>query len=216
MFTTLRLDLVFKLLLAVLLGGAVGLERQVAGKASGIRTQVLIAVGSCLLMDLSIRLPAMVGAGDPARLAAQAVTGVGFLGAGAIIHTQGGVSGLTSAATIWTVMAMGLTVGAGFYIEAMATGVLVLAVLAGLGRLEHKLLRTKRIVHATVRVKPDASFDAINAVLHDLGIRVESRETYSHPRDRVFELRLVGPAIQFDGLNEELQKLPDVLGVRLP
>ena len=108
----LRLDLGAKLLIAVIAGGGIGLEREFARKPAGLRTNILICLGATLLMDLSIGITSG-NAGDPGRIAAQVVTGVGFLGAGTILHTRGTITGLTSAATIWVVAAIGLTVGAG-------------------------------------------------------------------------------------------------------
>ena len=135
----LRLDLFVKLLGAVLIGGGVGLERELKGKPAGLRTNILICVGSALLMDLSIGLSEKYG-GDPGRIAAQVVTGIGFLGAGTILHTRGMITGLTSAATIWVVAAIGLTIGAGLFIEALGATLAVMLVLVGLGWVEHKYL----------------------------------------------------------------------------
>jgi putative Mg2+ transporter-C (MgtC) family protein len=117
MIAAFRLDLAMKLSLAVLAGGAVGLERQISGKPAGLRTNILICLGSALLMDLSMNLGMSFGGarvGDPARLAAQVVTGIGFIGAGTIMQSRGAISGLTSAATIWVVAAIGLAIGAGW------------------------------------------------------------------------------------------------------
>lgn len=212
--SALRLDLIAKLSLAVLLGGAIGLERQIAGKPAGLRTNILICVGSALLMDLSINLASPLGRqGDPARLAAQVVTGVGFLGAGTILHGEGRVTGLTSAATIWVVMALGLTVGAGYYVEALGTGVLVTVVLTALGRLEHRLLRAKRFVSGTIRVAPGVPFDEIETAMRNVGVRVLSRDIFDHPNDRVFEVRLSGPASQFEIMRDTLLRRADILGV---
>src|SRR5438874_8613415 len=99
---TLRLDLLLKLTLAIVLGGAIGLERELKGKPAGLRTNILICMGAALLTDVSITMVAANGqrVGDPARLAAQIVSGVGFLGAGTIMQGSGLVTGLTSAATI--------------------------------------------------------------------------------------------------------------------
>src|SRR5471032_1468790 len=135
----LRVDLLIKLLLAVLLGGIIGFEREIAGKPAGLRTNILICIGAALLMDLSTRIGMVDGKriGDPGRIAAQIVSGVGFLGAGTIMQAQGMVTGLTSAATIWVVAAIGMTIGAGLYIEGLSAGLLVTFVLVGLGRLEH-------------------------------------------------------------------------------
>lgn len=212
--SALRLDLVLKLFLAVLLGGAVGLERQIAGKPAGLRTNILICVGSALIMDLSVQL-AGPGAtrGDPARLAAQVVSGIGFIGAGTIMQARGTVVGLTSAATIWVVAAMGLTIGAGLYVEALATGVIVTLVLAGLGKIEHRLLRAHREMAATIRTTPSTSWDTVERVITSGGLRVRHFEAYDHADDRVFELKLVGPARQFEIVRESIARREDVLGV---
>ena len=109
----LRLDLLIKLSLAVLLGGIIGFERELSGKPAGLRTNILICLGAALLMDISTRIGLVDGhrIGDPARIAAQVVSGVGFLGAGYDHAGAGVVTGLTSAATIWVVAAIGLAVG---------------------------------------------------------------------------------------------------------
>jgi uncharacterized membrane protein YhiD involved in acid resistance len=130
-----RLDLGAKLLVAIIAGGAVGFERELRGKPAGLRTNILICLGSALLMDLSVRIANDYN-GDPGRIAAQVVTGIGFLGAGTILHTRGTITGLTSAATIWVVAAIGLTAGAGYEFEALATTVTVMFVLRGLGWFE--------------------------------------------------------------------------------
>lgn len=134
-----RLDLGAKLLIAILAGGGIGLERELRGKPAGLRTNILICVGSALLMDLSIGVVQGTD-GDPGRIAAQVVTGIGFLGAGTILHTRGTITGLTSAATIWVVAAIGLTAGAGFHFEALAATVTVMMVLRGLGWFEGRFL----------------------------------------------------------------------------
>lgn len=134
-----RLDLAAKLFGAVLIGGGIGLEREYKGKPAGLRTNILICVGSALLMDLSISMAERHG-GDPGRIAAQVVTGIGFLGAGTILHTRGMITGLTSAATIWVVAAIGLTIGAGYFIEALGATLTVMLVLIGLGWVERRYL----------------------------------------------------------------------------
>src|SRR3990172_2710074 len=100
-----------QLLLAAALGGVVGLERELAGKPAGLRTNLLVAVGAALFTHVSLALPAAAGQGDPARIAAQVVAGVGFLGAGTILYARGLVHGLTSAATLWVVAGLGVAVG---------------------------------------------------------------------------------------------------------
>lgn len=212
----LRLDVALKLFTAVLLGGAIGLERQIAGKPAGLRTNILICVGSALLMDLSIKLSGLPGhTSDPARLAAQVVTGVGFLGAGTIMQARGTISGLTSAATIWTVAAIGLTIGAGFYVEGLGATAMVMLVLIVLGMLEHKLVRARRTSTVTLRTQVGTDWVPVELLLKDSGMRVIEKTVYDHARDRVFELRLRGPAPQFDVVRESLMEREDVLDVTI-
>jgi putative Mg2+ transporter-C (MgtC) family protein len=148
-----KLELMLQLGLASLLGGAIGLERELGGKPAGLRTNILICLGSVLYTHLSMALMgAGAGAGgtDPTRVAGQIVTGVGFIGAGTILHARGAVVGLTSAATIWVVAAIGVALGSGFYLEGVGTTLVVLAVLAGLGRIE-KLVE-RHAMRSTINV----------------------------------------------------------------
>jgi putative Mg2+ transporter-C (MgtC) family protein len=211
----LRFDLLLKLLLAVLLGGAIGFEREIKAKPAGLRTNILICIGACLLTDISTRVGLVNGVriGDPGRIAAQIVSGIGFIGAGTIMQGGGVITGLTSAATIWVVAALGMAVGAGFYIEASGAGLLVTVVLAWLGRAEHAIRRLRRIVHYTIVTKPGTPFDDVRNTLSAQGITVVSFESYDHPDDRTFETRLVGPSRQFDTIAEKLLGRGDVTSV---
>ncbi len=214
--TTFRLDLALKLALSVLAGGAIGLERQIAGKPAGLRTNILICLGSALLMDLSMNLGMSFGdtrVGDPARLAAQVVTGIGFIGAGTIMQARGSITGLTSAATIWVVAAIGLAVGAGFYVEALGATAMVMIVLAGLGTLEHKLLRAPRTLAATVRARPGVTLEWLKTALFADGLTIVKVEYFDHDDDRVFEMQLRGPARQFDIARSMLLDRDEVLNV---
>ncbi len=198
---TLRLDLLVKLIIAVLLGGVIGFERELAGKPAGLRTNILICVGAALLMDLSVRIGITeqgTRIGDPARIAAQVVSGVGFLGAGTIMQSQGMVTGLTSAATIWVVAAIGMAVGAGYYVEGLGAGLLVTFVLAGLGRLEHYARRVRRRTSATIRARVGTPESDIASALRAHGLIIESQRVFDHDEDRTFELKLSGPSRQFE------------------
>jgi putative Mg2+ transporter-C (MgtC) family protein len=211
-----RLDLSAKLILAVIMGGAIGLERQLAGKASGLRTNILICLGSALIMDLSMNLGISFGGdrvGDPGRIAAQVITGIGFIGAGTIMQSRGTITGLTSAATIWMVAAIGLTVGAGFFVEALGATAVVVIVLSGLGRVEYRLLRMQRTHPVTVRTKPGVKLDWLQTALFSDGLRIEKSEMFDHDNDRVFELVLRGPSRQFDIARAELLERDEVLNV---
>ncbi len=129
-------------LLAIACGGLIGVEREIKQKPAGFRTNILICFGSMLFMWLSAHIAAGIvdgRMGDPGRIAAQVVTGIGFLGAGTILHSRGHITGLTSAAQIWVVSAIGMAIGAGMHAIAIASTVLILGVQVGLGLVERRL-----------------------------------------------------------------------------
>jgi putative Mg2+ transporter-C (MgtC) family protein len=124
----LEIEMVFRLLLAAALGAIIGYQRERAGKPAGLRTHILICVGAALFTTGS--LYGFGATADPSRVAAGIVAGIGFLGAGAILRREGGiVEGLTTAATIWAVAAIGLAAGAGLYLVSAVTTAVVLIVL---------------------------------------------------------------------------------------
>lgn len=211
--------LLFKLMLATVLGGAIGMEREIAGKPAGLRTNILICVGAALFTHLSIHI-AEIGFtpdgrpyGDTTRMAAQIVSGIGFLGAGAILHAHGAVLGLTTAATIWVVAAVGAAVGAGAYVEGVGTSLLIILVLVGLRPVERKMLLRRRKVSATVRVQRDIRFDMLEDILRNNGLHVLSRRTFEHQSDRSFELELIGTSKQIDVVVDELRRRQDVISI---
>lgn len=130
-------QIIFRLLLSAVLTGLIGLEREYRHKPAGLRTNILVGVGSTLVMLMSIYV-ASLDNGDPTRIAAGVLTGIGFLGAGVIIRGQGQkedeemVHGITTAATIWVISAIGLAIGLGFYFAAIFTTLISLSVLYGL------------------------------------------------------------------------------------
>ena len=132
----------WSLLLAVFLGGLIGVEREIRGKAAGLRTNILICLGAAIFTIVS---KSLAGTGDVTRIAAQVVSGIGFLGAGAIIQDRGGIHGLTTAATIWLVSSIGVCCGAKEYAVAGVSTIIALLVLLVLGKLpfEHRQKHTK-------------------------------------------------------------------------
>lgn len=133
-------DAVLRLMLAGALGALIGLERERSGKPAGFRTNLLICLGAALVMEISLTVSGSGARGDPGRIGAQIVSGIGFLGAGTILHFRGSVVGLTTAATLWVVAAIGMAVGAQAYLEAIAGTGLVMLALVGLGRVEDHLI----------------------------------------------------------------------------
>jgi putative Mg2+ transporter-C (MgtC) family protein len=133
-------ELALRLVMAVLLGGLVGLEREMKHHAAGLRTNILVSLGACLFTILSLTGFGPAGSNpDSARVAAQIVSGIGFLGAGAVFRDKDRVRGLTTAAAIWLVAAVGMAAGAGNYFVAIITTILALFVLVLLRPIEFKL-----------------------------------------------------------------------------
>lgn len=133
------LQIVERLLLAAAIGGVIGAEREMRHKSAGFRTNILITMGSAIFTIVSVSL----ADSDPGRIAAQVVTGIGFLGAGTIIRTKSGVHGLTTAATVWVNAALGMAAGAGHYHLAVVGGAITLMVLMILGPFEGALERRR-------------------------------------------------------------------------
>src|SRR4030095_1533651 len=138
-----------KLVLAAVFGGIIGLEREMRDKPAGLRTNILICVGSTLFMSISTKVAALVG-GDPTRIAAQIITGIGFLGAGAVLHSHGFVMGLTTAATIWVVAGVGMALGSGMYMVAIFTTGMSLVTLYFLSFIEDKIQGRKSYSYSLV------------------------------------------------------------------
>ena len=135
-----QLDIVLRIFIALLIGAVIGIEREYRGHAAGVRTLAMVSVGSCLFAAVGIfAFPGHLT--DPTRIAAQVVTGVGFLGAGAIFRAEDGVKGLTTAATVWVVAALGMAVGFSLYLIAVAGAAIVLIGLVLVRPLEIRFLR---------------------------------------------------------------------------
>jgi putative Mg2+ transporter-C (MgtC) family protein len=140
-------EILFRLVLAAILGAIVGFEREVHGRPAGVRTYLILSLGTALLMVLSEflffkyqgRQMGVILQGDPGRIAAQAITGVGFLGAGVIIRYKDSIRGLTTAACVWLVCSVGLAIGAGFYLIGSAVIFMTVASLVGFKALEKRI-----------------------------------------------------------------------------
>ncbi|NIR43370.1 MAG: MgtC/SapB family protein [Gemmatimonadetes bacterium] len=210
---TLELGLLGRLVLATLLGGVIGLERELQSKPAGLRTNILICVGAALLMDISrgVAAAAVVGPADPGRIAAQVVSGIGFIGAGTILVQRGSVVGLTTAATLWVVAAIGLAVGAHFYVPAIGATALVAVTLILLGWVEGFVFTRRRSVDIQVTTEPNAEvLAAIVGIIE--GYRLKARtEKVEKQRERFrasYSVR--GPAVDRESAFHEVASLPGV------
>jgi putative Mg2+ transporter-C (MgtC) family protein len=163
-------EVIIRLLLAAALASVIGLERERLLWAAGLRTHMLVSVGSALVMIVSaygfagvVNTPGVTL--DPSRVAAQVVSGIGFLGAGTILLRHEVIRGLTTAASLWAVAAIGLAVGGGLYFPAIAATVLILLILLGLKPLERRLV-TRRRQHQTLIIRIDPKATTLSAVEH--------------------------------------------------
>src|SRR5437667_5932401 len=199
-----RLELFLQLSLATLFGGAIGLERELGGKPAGRRTNILICIGSVLYTHLSLAmLTGSTGAippgTDTTRVAAQIVTGVGFIGAGTILHARGAVVGLTSAATIWVVAAIGIALGSGYYLEGVGTTLAVILVLAGLGRVEKIVQSHSMRSTITIHARPGPTvLEDLETLVRRTGLAVVNISNRPQNVDLVIELELRGSKRLYD------------------
>ncbi|HUM04780.1 MAG TPA: MgtC/SapB family protein [Terriglobales bacterium] len=162
-----------RLVLAAILGGVIGLERQLRHKPAGLRTNMFICLGAAMFTVLSRELAG--GPSDSARIAAQIIPGIGFIGAGSILHARGSVTGLTTAATLFVVASVGMAVGGGLYITAAFATVLILLALAVLGKLEAGFsLKTLLTTFEVTGTSVESMLREVNRSLEDQKLTMQS------------------------------------------
>jgi len=171
-------EIILKLILSCILGGMIGLERESLNRPAGLRTYTLVCMGSALAMVVSLEMyyqfQATVNA-DPGRIAAQVVSGIGFIGTGTIIREGPTIRGLTTAAGIWVVGCIGLAVGAGMYIPAVATSILVLFILIYFRRLEERVSRMRDYRGFSMIVEDiPGQVGRIGSAVGDLGVSIKN------------------------------------------
>jgi putative Mg2+ transporter-C (MgtC) family protein len=177
LFATPALLIAAKLGLATICGGAIGIERELSRKPAGLRTNVLICFGAALYMIVSRHIGGGAPYTDPARLAAQVVAGIGFLGAGVILQARGSVSGLTTAATIFVVGAVGICIGEGMFSLGLFATVSIILVLVGLRRAERAVIKRARLFHYHLKTNDPAEFlEQLLNLLEEQGLRLEDFE----------------------------------------
>jgi putative Mg2+ transporter-C (MgtC) family protein len=215
----LQLDLAFRLVVAAVLGALIGLEREIHDHPAGMRTHLLVCMGSTMFTVVSIFgfvhvLPPGEGsAPDPTRIAAQIVTGIGFLGAGAILKYGTSVRGLTTAASMWATSAVGIAVGAGEYLVGGVGALLILFSLWPLGRIAERIHRTSgHVVHLALNLRGLEAMGAISAavVAHRLELAgIQSQRTGKNRFEVHLDVR-VRSATDLGKLVEDLGAMTDV------
>jgi putative Mg2+ transporter-C (MgtC) family protein len=193
--TLTEFDMVLRLCLGFLAGAVIGFERSSRRQVAGLRTHILIAMGATLLMLLSIYLPQHTSGsqrGDPGRIAAQVVSGIGFLGAGAIIRLGNNIRGLTTAASLWFVAAVGMAIGSGMYLVAAVAEVLGLVALILLSFVERRIFPSERIKLLEISYKDNHSSTAeAMEIIKNSAIHIQSMDVNHGSKDKGTKLRLL-------------------------
>lgn len=210
-------DMILRIILSCVLGGLIGLERESLNKSAGFRTHILVCVGSALVMIVSMEMYTMYHAKialDPGRIAAQVVSGIGFLGAGTIMREGATVKGLTTAATLWVVAGVGLAVGAGLYFPALvATGVIFLTLIY-LGKVEKLMTGHTHVsvLVVTAENRP-GQLGRVGAFLGEMEILILNIQMKQMKDDHkvMFEIDIKTP--DHINMNEVLYQLSDIPGV---
>ena len=170
-------SVVLRILSAVVVGGIIGLERGMKNRPAGLRTYMLVSVGSCLIMLTNQYIYQFTGAGDPMRLGAQVVSGIGFLGAGTIIVTKHNqIKGLTTAAGLWACAGVGLALGIGFYEGAVTASVGIYVILTILQRWERRMHRKSRVLEIYVELLNLVPLSEFTQALRSFNLNIESLE----------------------------------------
>jgi putative Mg2+ transporter-C (MgtC) family protein len=216
-------DLIGRLALSALLGSFIGYERERLAWAAGLRTHMLVCVGSCLIMIVSAYgFADVLTQGvelDPSRMAAQVVSGIGFLGAGAIMARGEIVRGLTTAASVWSVAGIGLAVGGGLYIPAVAATVIILIILAGIKPLERRFIGSRQLRALVIFADRDAlSLPTLHEALGPSSPRVKTftmrHKIGSTDLDEIHVTLSRLTEVQFSAVTRRLAQLPGVQEVK--
>lgn len=209
-------EMALRLLMSGVLGGLIGYEREYQHKSAGLRTHILVCVGSCLIMILSIKLYTAVQGltnADPARLAAQVVSGIGFLGAGSIIKEGPNVRGLTTAASMWVVSGVGLAVGSGYYMGAFMTTGIVFLTLTILSRMELKDHSTLTRMVVKTADQP-GQIGQIGSILGQHGVNISDIKITSQGDVLLLRFLLYVPqTLNFNQVTTEVASLSGVFAV---
>ncbi len=210
-------ETVLKLLMAVVLSGIIGFERENLNRPAGLRTHVLVCVGAAVVQITSVEYyggTAGAASADVFRLGAQVISGIGFLGAGTIIKEGNSIKGLTTAASLWTVACIGLAVGAGLYKEAAFAAAFVFCVLKGLRIMERLLLRSKKsiVINLEIYNQSDKIMELLR-ITEKYGLSILALHV-RNMKDSLAEVELMVSCEHRESLSEMLSEAAVLTGVR--
>ena len=212
-------QIILRLILAAILGSIVGLERERLDWAAGLRTHMLVCLGATLFMIVSTYgFMEVYGHPsidlDPSRVAAQVVSGIGFLGAGTIILRKDVILGLTTAASLWAVAAVGLAVGGGLYAAAIATTILILLILAGIKPLEKVLFKNRRNRYVKIIIGGETTLMEVRSVINQAHLNIQQIVIRDTETDNEHEVELVLGKVNPKKLLPLAEGLRSLKGVR--
>jgi putative Mg2+ transporter-C (MgtC) family protein len=212
-------QIILRVLLGAVLGAAVGLERERHDQPAGLRTHMILVIGATLAMVLSVNIGYLFARpgtpSDPARLAAQVISGIGFLGAGAILRYGFTVKGLTTASSLWTMAIVGLTVGAGYYLVSVIVTLLMLVVLAFLNIIENRFVRTS--VSRFIQIEADYHKGVVKSVRRIVEKFSESLVSFTiqkNIKSKRLRIQVVARISRDQKLEELIELVSDIDGVR--
>ncbi len=211
------LEIIIKLVLAALLGGLIGLDREYSRRPAGLRTHMLVSVGAAIVMHINLYLVTIYPTIDPGRFGAQVISGIGFLGAGSIIKEGPTVHGLTTAAGLWTVAAIGLAVGSNHYSLGIIATIMILLVLRIFDFFERRLKLKKRIT--SVYLETTDAQDIIRTIDHlfgQYGFKIENLTTdYTSNRGHSMNIKVDCKTGSCNELLADLTNHPDITRIKL-
>lgn len=214
-----EVEIIIRLIVAAALGAAVGLERERHNQPAGLRTHIILVVGSALAMTLSINLAIqfrpLVPNGDPARLAAQVISGIGFLGAGAIMRYGPNIKGLTTATSLWAMAVIGLAVGAGYYLTGAAATALLLISLVILNFIEHRYIHAYLTMNLSIKADDRPRLiDDIKRELSKEGTTITAISIKKNLEDKRIVVDMVFKIMENVPLDPLIADLSNIKGVR--
>ncbi len=214
-----EVQIILRVLVGAALGAVVGFERERQDQPAGLRTHMILVIGATLAMVLSVNLGFLYARpgtpADPARLAAQVISGIGFLGAGAILRYGFNVKGLTTATSLWTMAIVGMAVGAGYYLVGVITTALMLIVLTLLNILENRFVRTS--ISRYISIEADYSKGLVKSIRHivqEMSDSLLSFNIQKHVKNKRLRIQVVARVSRDQALEELIEVLSDVDGVR--
>jgi len=212
--TTPVLDILLRLGLALILGGVVGFERERDSQPAGLRTHMILVLGACLAAIISEEMGARFGS-DPTRLAAQVISGIGFLGTGAILRFGFNIKGLTTATTLWTMAIVGLAVGFGYYLLGALTTVFMIIILTIMNVIEKKFVRINLIRNIVVDVDyQDGIIRTVRKAISNIAEKVVSFSVRKSVRSSRLRLTIVAQFRRSESVEDLVELLSKIEGLR--